>query len=119
MANTSSGKPAGPSPAATTAPEAEGSVEQKPEKTEGDLAGLLEGAAAGMRQLMMAAAPGRARLGSCSGASCASTSTRWPRAARCCCAQRGKAAEQAKERQRRGRGGSEGAGGKAALAGRS
>ena len=57
MANTSSGKPASPPPAATTAAGAAGSAEQKSEKTERDLAGLVEEAAAGMRQLM-AAVPG-------------------------------------------------------------
>ena len=55
MANTSRGEPASP-PAATAADAAE-STEQTVEKTKHDLAGLVEEAAAGMRQLM-AAAPG-------------------------------------------------------------
>jgi len=58
MANTSSGKqPASPLPASTAAAGAAGGAEQKPVETERDLAGLLEEAAAGMRELM-AAAPG-------------------------------------------------------------
>ena len=156
MANTSSGKPAGPSPAATTAPEAEGRVEQKSEKTEGDLAGLLEGAAAGMRQPMMAAAPGlgtggmRAQdaqqamarvfegvmatnkrsadelLNRTGPSPARELQRRFVREYFDALAQggalllraAGEAAEQAKERQRRERGGSEGTGGKAALAGR-
>ena len=55
MANTSCGEPA--SPPAATAADAADSTEQTVEKTKHDLAGLVEEAAAGMRQLM-AAAPG-------------------------------------------------------------
>ncbi len=56
MANTSRGKPAGP-PAATEATEAADSTERTLEKTKHELAGLLEEAAAGMRQLMAAMPP--------------------------------------------------------------
>jgi hypothetical protein len=56
MANTSRGKSASP-PAATAATEAAESTEQKVDNTKRDLAGLVEEAAAGMRQLM-AAMPG-------------------------------------------------------------
>ena len=56
MANTSRGKSASP-PAATAATEAAESTERKVENTKRDLAGLVEEAAAGMRQLM-AAMPG-------------------------------------------------------------
>jgi hypothetical protein len=56
MADTPSSDPAGTSAAATSADDAAGSTEQT--KREGDLAGLVEEAAAGMRQLMTAAMPG-------------------------------------------------------------
>jgi hypothetical protein len=56
MANTSRGKAAS-LPAATAAADAAESTERTVEKTKHDLAGLVEEAAAGMRQLM-AAAPG-------------------------------------------------------------
>jgi hypothetical protein len=52
MAKTSSGKPSSPPPTATATAEAAGGAEQKSGKIERDLAGLLEEAAAGMRQLM-------------------------------------------------------------------
>ncbi len=57
MANTSHGKSASRPSAATAATEATESTEQTVEKTKRDLAGLVEEAAAGMRQLM-AAMPG-------------------------------------------------------------
>jgi hypothetical protein len=57
MANTSRGKSASRPSAATAATEATESTEQTVEKTKRDLAGLVEEADAGMRQLM-AAMPG-------------------------------------------------------------